>query len=367
MTSRSERLRVALTMLTLVPGGMGGSETYARALTGALVGRERLDARVYVSESGAGISEGIPETVVHGVGGGASTRARLTTLATGTIRRGSLVKLLEPVDVVHAPLSVPLPRPPRGTAFVQTLLDVQHLELPGLFTASERQYRHWLYDRTAQRADAVITISEHAKREIISRLSVEADRVFVAHLGVDTTRYRPSTQDREGFVFYPARGWPHKNHARLIEAMSLLRQSRPDLRLVLTGGGLDSLGPVPEWVEPRGLVSNEDLTTLYATAGALAFPSRYEGFGLPPLEAMASGCPVAASTAGSIPEICGDAAFFFDPDDVDGMATSIASALDSEGAMLEAGLARVRAFTWESCAAVHESAYRFAHEHRRPA
>ncbi|POC80821.1 glycosyl transferase family 1, partial [Vibrio vulnificus] len=101
---------------------------------------------------------------------------------------------------------------------------------------------------------------------------------------------------------YPARGWAHKNHAKLFEAMKILKKSHPDLTLVLTGGGLDELSP-PDNVEVRGLVSFEELKDLYRTAKCMVFPSLYEGFGLPPLEAMASGCPVASSKSGALPEV----------------------------------------------------------------
>ena len=199
---------------------------------------------------------------------------------------------------------------------------------------------------------------------------LELLRQKIAHLGVDTSRYVPQTGPREEFVFYPARGWPHKNHARLVDAVAILREKRPALRLVLTGGGLEALGPQPDWVEVRGLVPTDELVSLYATAGALAFPSLFEGFGLPPLEAMASGCPVAASTAGSIPEVCGDAALLFDPTDVRAMATAIDRALGAPPALVAAGIERVRQFTWEACGQVHEDVYaRAAHARsaaRRP-
>ena len=88
-------------------------------------------------------------------------------------------------------------------------------------------YRALTYDRPARRADAVVTISEFSKRQIVQRLGVPADRVHVAHLGVDTTHFVPQRGDREDFVLYPARGWPHKNHARLLEAMELVGATRP--------------------------------------------------------------------------------------------------------------------------------------------
>ncbi len=364
MPAPDGRLRVALSMLTLVPGSMGGSETYARELTRELASSDIIDAHAYVTRCATGFSRGVPETVVPGIEGGASTRARLTTLALASLRRRRIRAAMSPTDVVHLPFSVPAPATARASSLVQTLLDVQHLELPEMFSRAELAYRARFYDRTARRADAVVTISHAAKAQIVSRLGVPASRVFVAHLGVDTTRFQPGVAAREEFVFYPARGWPHKNHARLVDAVGLLRRDRPRLRLVLTGGALESLGPLPEWVEVRGLVPAEEITRLYASAGCLAFPSLFEGFGLPPLEAMASGCPVAASDAGSIPEVVGDAAILFDALDPLSIAEGIGRALDAPPALIAAGLERARSFTWGSCARVHEQAYAAAHESR---
>ena len=101
----------------------------------------------------------------------------------------------------------------------------------------------------------------------------------------------------------------------------------PGLRLVLTGDALESLPEPPEGVERLGSVSHEELAALYRRAACLVFPSLYEGFGLPVLEAMASGCPVAASNRAAIPEVCGDAAVLFDPDDVGAIANGVREAL----------------------------------------
>src|SRR5207302_5019140 len=130
---------------------------------------------------------------------------------------------------------------------------------------------------------------------------------------------------RQPFLLYPANPWPHKNHARLYEALALVRRDRPELRLVLTGSG--HAAELPDGVESRGRVSFDELVTLYRTASALVFPSLYEGFGLPPLAATACGCPVAASAATSLPEVCGDAGQHLDPLAAADMAGAIAAVL----------------------------------------
>ena len=353
-------LDVALVMLTLVPDGMGGSETYARELTRELAARPGLDVCAYVARAGSGFSEGVRDHVVTRVPGGASTRERLLTLARSSAPHFAEHCGFSDATVVHYPFTVPVPAPARRQARVVSLLDVQHRDLPELFSTTERLYRRRYYDRAAKRADAVITISEFTKLRIIEHLDIPADRIFVARLGVDPSEFAPNLGERARVLLYPARGWPHKNHARLLDAFTLLRRSEPDLRLVLTGGGLEAIGPVPDGVEVRGLIPREELRVLYRTSAALVFPSLYEGFGLPPLEAMASGCPVAASDAGSLAEICGDAAVLFDGTSPESIAAGISTALDNSADLQRRGLDRARSFTWASCAEAHEAAYRFA-------
>lgn len=350
-------VRVALSMLTLVPGGMGGSETYASALTGSLAGTAGVDARAFVPANARGFSRGIPETVIESVTVAPSTAGRLKAVASILAQSRSLRRAMDDADVVHYPFTVVVPRPARRQATVQSLLDVQHLELPQMFSKAELLYRKRFYEGAARSSDVVITISHFAKERMVDLLGIAEERIRVAHLGVDVSRFTPNTGERENFVLYPARGWPHKNHTRLIEAVAQLRIENPTLRLVLTGGGLDTLGELPDWVDRRGLVSVEELHRLYRTAGAMAFPSLYEGFGLPPLEAMASGCPVAAADAGSIPEVVGSAAVLFDPRSVDDIARGIAEAMARGDELSAGGVGHAARFTWQACANVHAGAY----------
>jgi glycosyltransferase involved in cell wall biosynthesis len=242
-----------------------------------------------------------------------------------------------------------------------TVYDVQHLDRPELFSRAERLFRARTHERSARAADAVIVNSQFVRRRVIELLGISPERIHAIPLGVDHTRFRParevSGEEREPFLLYPARRWPHKNHARLFEAFERLRQERPELRLVLTGGGHEK-GPVPAGVEVRGLVSADELVSLYRRAGCLVFPSLYEGFGQPPLEAMACGCPVAASNTTAIPEAVGDAAALFDPTDPVDIAAVVAAVLDGPDRFAAAGLERARSFTWAETARRHEAVYR---------
>jgi glycosyltransferase involved in cell wall biosynthesis len=193
----------------------------------------------------------------------------------------------------------------------------------------------------------VIAISEHGRETLIERLSLSPERVRTIHLGVDLERFSPAAVAREPFVLYPANRWPHKNHERLFRSMELL----PELRLVLTGYD----GPAREGVESLGRVSHDELVDLYRRASALVFPSRYEGFGQPVLEALACACPVACSDLPPLREVAGDAAVYFDPDDPESIAAGVREAIARGGA---SGPARAAQFSWDETARRHDAVYR---------
>jgi glycosyltransferase involved in cell wall biosynthesis len=274
---------------------------------------------------------------------------------------GRLRKVLqfERLDAVHFPLSVMIPPPGSAVPAAVTVHDLQHELYPRFFSRSELAYRRVLYRRSVRSSRIVIAISEHARETLLTRYGLDPSRVVAIPLGIDHLRLRPAEEPepREPFLLYPANPWPHKNHARLYEAFALARRDRPELRLVLTGTGHDPRA-LPDAVESRGRVPYDELVRLYRTASALVFPSLYEGFGLPPLEAMACGCPVAVSRATSLPEVCGDAAEYFDPLSPEDMARAVGAVLDDPALYVQRGVARARLYTWESTARAHEDVYR---------
>jgi glycosyltransferase involved in cell wall biosynthesis len=239
---------------------------------------------------------------------------------------------------------------------VITLHDVLHRDLPQLVPRSTRAFRLVGYDQASRRADLVIVPSEFVRDRAVATLGLDRGRIRVVAHGVDHDLFRPGGDARESFILYPARFWPHKNHEALFEAFASVRRERPDLELVLTGGGHEGLA-LPTGVRSVGLVPETELARLYRTAELMVFPSLYEGFGTPLVEAMASGCAVAASNAGSLPEIAGDAAALFDPSSRDSIASGIFQALATRDVLAARGLERARGFTWEAAATAHESAY----------
>ena len=271
------------------------------------------------------------------------------------VRPGPIRRRAGEVAAAHYPLTIALPELP--APFAVTLHDLLHLDRPELFPRVERALRKVAYDRSARRPRLAIVPSEFVRGRAIQQLGLEPNRVRVIPHGVDHDRFTPASEPREPFLLYPARPWPHKNHSGLLEAFARVRRERPELRLVLTGGGHDGRA-APPGVDVRGLVSGEELVSLLRRASALVFPSLYEGFGAPPLEAMACGCPVAASNAASLPEVCGDAAVLFDASSSDAIADGILRVLGAGDDLVQRGLERARKFSWSASARAHEGAYR---------
>ena len=227
-----------------------------------------------------------------------------------------------------------------------TLLDVQHLDLPELFPRGERLFRKLAYDRAARKATEVIVISEFVRERVVERLGLDPDHVHAVWLGVDHERFTPTPDvEREPLLLYPARPWPHKNHARLLEAFAAIRRVRPELRLVLTGVGHDRRS-LPDGVEARS-VSGAELVELYRRAACLVFPSLYEGSGSRPSRRWRAAAPSLRPNVGSLPEVCGDAAVLFDPLDPEAIAAGVDEALTRSAELSERGLRRAATFTWD--------------------
>src|SRR5712691_400057 len=256
---------VGISLLTLVPGVVGGSETYARELVRALARVGGLEYRVFVPTIAPDAADGLPARTVESYRAGRTMPARMRAMALAAARPGPVRRELEldRLSAIHFPLSVMLPAVDDVPA-ATTILDLQHEFLPQNFSRAELIYRRVVYRRSAERSRIVVTISEHARRTLIERMGLPPDRVRTIHFGVDHERFRPdgAPREREPFLLYPANRWPHKNHERLFEALALLRRERPDLRLVLTGAGHEGK-PVPEGVESRGRVSDDELVALY--------------------------------------------------------------------------------------------------------
>lgn len=375
-------LRLGYSLLTVQPGQIGGAETYVRGLLAELARCDEVEQVTVIAnrEVERAYSDTVGPRVnltrVDGMEPSGSAAGRALRLAAAYLAPGRLIDATaRTVDVVHFPVAVGIPRP--RIPWAVTLHDVAHRAVPEHFGRAERAYRAVAYDQTARRADAVFTDSEHARGQIIDLLGVDPAKVHAIHLGIDFDRYAGSREQDdaalngislpERFVYYPANMWPHKNHMRLVEAMGEVEDR--SLHLVLTGqtyGREDELrdamrrAGVTDRVHHAGYVARDAVPALYRRAVAMVFPSLFEGFGIPPLEAMATGCAVGTSRSGSLAEVVGDAALSFDPEDSAAIAATIdqLAADDALRADLQArGPAHARTFTWSASAAAHLRVY----------
>ena len=227
--------------------------------------------------------------------------------------------------------------------------------------------------RRPHRAARVITVSEASKRDILRYFRVPESRIAVIYNAIDERFWHePDPEDisrtRERyrltapFVLYAGNIKPHKNLERLIEAFHLMRQGSPELReveLLIIGDEISKYATLRRAVHRHklhkhvrffGFVPDQTLASLYRLANAFVVPSLYEGFGLPPLEALASGTPVIASNVSSLPEVVGDAALMIDPYEPGAIADAMRQVLTDGDLCLSLrarGLARAREFSWE--------------------
>jgi len=284
-----------------------------------------------------------------------------------------------PVDVFHSPDFV-LP-PQRRGARLLTVHDLSFMRYPEGATPSLRRYLNTVVPRSIARADLVLADSESTKRDLAELLDVSPERVRVVYAGVEP-RFRPMFDDEHlravarryeldpPFILAVGTLEPRKNLQRLFQAYALLRQRMAFApRLVVVGArgwltddifaALEASG-IAAHVRFPGFVHDEDLPAVYNLACLFAFPSLYEGFGIPPLEALACGVPVACSNASSLPEVVGDAALTFDPTDVEAMVEAMLRLLtdgDLRADLIARGRARAERFTWPAAAADLLAAY----------
>lgn len=273
-------------------------------------------------------------------------------------------------DVMHS-FDYTFPYLSRARSIV-TIHDLNYLNHPETFTPGQLWFRKIGVPVSLRLADRIVTISETARGEIIERFPFAEDRVSVIHNGFTPMGAAgPGTLEmaREGpYLLSVGTLKAHKNYSRLIEAFARLSDDKLKLVIVGRDDGLsteltrlaESLG-VAGRVDLRGFVSSDELRRLYARAEAFVAPSLYEGFGLPVLEAMAVGVPVACSNLEVFEEIGGAAATYFDPSDPSGIARALGTLIGDrrlKAQLTERGLERVKLFTWENSATKALALYR---------
>jgi glycosyltransferase involved in cell wall biosynthesis len=356
--------------------GLAGNETYAANLVEALAEVDRENRyTVYVTQAeaearfgGRWAHVGVRRTLPH------TPLVRIPLTLSAELRR-------RPVDLLHVQYTAP---PLAPCPVVATIHDLSFEHIPETFRLRSRVQLKLTVRATARRAAHVIAPSEYTRRDLVETYGLDPARVTAIPLGV-SPRFRPvedagevgRVKGRYGiageYVLAVGSIQPRKNLARLLRAYSALRRARGRSnlpQLVLVGKQAWLYGDTLRTIEGEGLgrsvlltgyVSEGDLPALYTGALLFAYPSFYEGFGLPPLEAMSCGAPVLTGDRTSLPEVVGDAALTVDPLDTDALADGLARLIDDDALradLRERGLTRARRFDWRDTARMTLQVYR---------
>lgn len=360
--------RIAVNLLFLVPGDVGGSEEYAVRTLRAFARHGSRDIQPVLFLQGS-LRQAHPDLcdefeVVASPGDGRNRIRRIASESTWLAPRTA------GFDVVHhvgGRIPMRSSRP-----VVVTVHDLQPFDHPEHFSVVKEGFLSWSVPRSLRRADVVVTVSDTVGEQVVRHFGVDPGRVVTVSSGVDSVADRLVEPSSPPVVIYPAVSHPHKNHGLLIEAFSRIADLHPEARLVLTGGPGRSEGAVVLAIEGSGLgdriertgrIPDADYVRRLARSSLLAFPSLYEGFGIPVLEAMAAGVPVVVASGTPADDVAGGAGWSVDGDDVSGWAEALDRALgDAEARRVaaEAALRRAAEFSWEASAEQLERAWRLA-------
>lgn len=302
----------------------------------------------------------------------------------------------EKIDLVHFPhFNVPILT---LTPFIVTIHDLILTKFPTYRATTLHPLLYWLKDKAyrlvislaVKRAKKIITVSEFTKNDLINQFKVEPSKILVTYEGVanliksneslltaklDNKKVLELYNLSTPFLLYVGNAYPHKNLEGLIRIFGKLRTDQTDLKLVLVGKEDYFYNRVKEFAKHHnfwqpanhnslvafpGYIPDEHLAVIFEVASAYVFPSLYEGFGLPPLEAMAHNCPVVSSNRASMPEILGEAALYFDPENEAEAVTIISGLLNNNEQrlkMIDLGQKQAKKYSWLECAKTTSQAY----------
>lgn len=275
------------------------------------------------------------------------------------------------IDTFFFPSTIISPKEIKNVRTIITICDLQHEYFPENFSEQNLRQRKENYQYAVFNSDHIIAISDYTRKTIIEKYKIDPNKITAIHLGIgdvkNKTEYKCSISLPKDFLFYPAAFWPHKNHKILIEALGKLKNEFPDLKLVFTGFNKTIKNPklrkeveelidfykLSEKIIFLGYVLDQEMDCIYQKAKALVYPSSFEGFGLPILEAFKCGLPVIAADNTSISEVTGNAGLLFETNNLEIFVESIKKILLNQGlreTLITKGLSRVKNFSWENTA-----------------
>lgn len=362
--------RIGINALYLLPGKVGGTETYIRNLVTWLVRVDRENTYViFINKESAGIFEELaPGCEVVPCPIRAANRP-LRILWEQFVVPFQILR--RKIDLLFSagmttPFICPVPT-------VLVIFDLQHSLQPENFPPLQLLFLKTIIYLSTKVSAGIVAISEKVKKDVVALYNIPPERVAVTHLAVDHSSFHPGKKAAieavrvkyglpERFILYAAASLPHKNHARLLEALKILKEKGEGSKLVLIGARDKGQEAVARDIRAMGLTQDvvftgwlpfADIPLIYCASAALVFPTLNEGFGLPVIEAMACGVPVVCSSIEPLPEVAGDAACFVDPYDPAAIAAGIRAVLGGQelrGRLIEKGFKRAAEFTWEKTA-----------------
>jgi glycosyltransferase involved in cell wall biosynthesis len=367
-------VRILINALYLVSENLGGTWTYTSNLIWHVSGLQTSHEFVVLANEKTASRIRVQGVRTKVVTVKIDAESRINRVTWEQLTLPNLVRHLG-IDVLHSTGNT-LPLRLQGKAVV-TVHDLQYKMYPGNFPLARRLYLKWFVPRSIEHADLVIAISRHTKESIVRHFGTSADKIKVIYqAGLSENdkeqvfALREESVTDRPYLLSVGSSFPHKNLARLIKAFAKLAPDIPH-NLVIVGEGFDQRGVLyqtladtglagSERIQMQGFIERKTLLSLYRQADAFVFPSLYEGFGIPALEAMESGCPVVAADCAALPEVIANAGLFFDPLSVDSIAEALQMVCRSSSlrADLRArGQVRAQQFSWEKMAVETLQAY----------
>lgn len=357
-------MKIGINLLDLYPGKIGGMEQYIRNTIYFMDNKYKHNFYLFLNEYNYDTFEG-------------SDTIKKILIDINCDREAQIYKQMNKydLDVWFCPLLVLEPRYTNIPSLI-TIPDIQHEFFPEYFNEKVLEFRRNNYIDSIDKADLVLTISDFSKKTFIEKYGIEESKIKVTLLDADKVFYEKYDKLQndlimtkyklpEKYIFFPSNSWPHKNHQNLLKAYNIyLSKYDSDMKLVLTGDKKEQSKSMLKYISDHkldnnilylGYINQNDMPYLYYNAAALVFPSVFEGFCIPVVEAMRTNCPIVCSECGSIPEIAGDSALYFDafnPEDIADKINKLMNDPVLKQKLIENGEVRKNLFSWERCADV---------------
>ncbi len=363
-------MRIGINALYLLPGMVGGSEVYIRNLVKFITrATSKHEFFIFVNSETKGVFDRL---------GPALNVVECNVRARSRIKRIFYEQIILPVKVrgikidvlFSAGMTAPFLCPAKS---VLAIYDLQHINQPRNFSWKYLPFLRGIMYLSAKSADRIVAISNAVKRDIVRHYNIPEQRVFVTHLAADKTVFHPRGEKEQmdarkrldlpdRYLLYLASSLPHKNYERLLSAFKEVRDSEPGIKLLLAGARDYGGGEIKEKIQGLGLSKDvvflgwlpfEDIPLVYSGASLFVFPSLHEGFGIPVVEAMATGTPVVCSSIEVLKEVAADAAVFVDPFSARDIARGILLVLRDRAlreGIVKKGVKRAAEFSWENTA-----------------